>query len=121
MDKVGFGRSHEIGRAVGFGWIVGLDEVKPLVAAAVEVVLLVAVPMEERYAGPEVLAAVGIAGDSEGSSGDLFAVQENRDRTENSPVSESGLFFLDGVLRMINSRTYHIKNAIEWKRFQSGM
>ena len=30
------------------------------------------------------------------------------------------LFFLDGVLRMINSRTYHIKNAIEWKRFQSG-
>ena len=31
------------------------------------------------------------------------------------------LFFLDGVLRQINSRTYHIKNAIEWKRFQSGM
>ncbi|AET72561.1 UvsY [Synechococcus phage S-CAM8] len=30
------------------------------------------------------------------------------------------IFFLDGVLRMINSRTYHIKNAIEWKRFQSG-
>lgn len=30
------------------------------------------------------------------------------------------LVFLDGVLRMINSRTYHIKNAIEWKRFQSG-
>jgi len=30
------------------------------------------------------------------------------------------LFFLDGVLRMINNRTYHIKNAIEWKRFQSG-
>ena len=30
------------------------------------------------------------------------------------------LFFLDGVLRMINSRTYHIKNAIEWKRFQNG-
>ena len=30
------------------------------------------------------------------------------------------LFFLDGVLRMINSRTYHIKNSIEWKRFQSG-
>ena len=26
----------------------------------------------------------------------------------------------DGVLRMINNRTYHIKNAIEWKRFQSG-
>lgn len=34
---------------------------------------------------------------------------------------EQVLFFLDGVLRMINSRTYHIKNAIEWKRFQSGM
>ena len=33
---------------------------------------------------------------------------------------EQVLFFLDGVLRMINSRTYHIKNAIEWKRFQSG-
>lgn len=31
------------------------------------------------------------------------------------------LFFLDGVLRMINGRTYHIKNAIEWKRFKSGM
>ena len=31
------------------------------------------------------------------------------------------LFFLEGVLRMINSRTYHIKNSIEWKRFQSGM
>ena len=30
------------------------------------------------------------------------------------------LFFLDGVLCMINNRTYHIKNAIEWKRFQSG-
>ena len=30
------------------------------------------------------------------------------------------LSFLDGVLRMINSRTYHIKNAIEWKKFQSG-
>jgi len=34
---------------------------------------------------------------------------------------EQVLFFLDGVLRMINGRTYHIKNAIEWKRFQSGM
>lgn len=33
---------------------------------------------------------------------------------------EQVIFFLDGVLRMINSRTYHIKNAIEWKRFQSG-
>tara|TARA_B100000902_G_scaffold199326_1_gene190034 strand:- start:221 stop:649 length:429 start_codon:yes stop_codon:yes gene_type:complete len=30
------------------------------------------------------------------------------------------LFFLDGILRMINNRTYHIKNAIEWKKFQSG-
>ena len=34
---------------------------------------------------------------------------------------EQVLFLLDGVLRMINYRTYHIKNAIEWKRFQSGM
>jgi hypothetical protein len=33
---------------------------------------------------------------------------------------EQVLFFLDGVLRMINNRTYHIKNAIEWKRFQNG-
>jgi len=33
---------------------------------------------------------------------------------------EQVLFFLDGVLRQINSRTYHIKNAIEWKRFQNG-
>ncbi len=33
---------------------------------------------------------------------------------------EQVLFFLDGVLRMINSRTYHIKNAIEWKRFNAG-
>ena len=30
------------------------------------------------------------------------------------------LAFLDGVLRMINNRTYHIKNAIEWKKFQNG-
>jgi len=30
------------------------------------------------------------------------------------------VFFLDSVLRMINNRTYHIKNAIEWKKFQSG-
>jgi len=33
---------------------------------------------------------------------------------------EQVLFFLDGILRMINSRTYHIKNAIEWKRFNAG-
>lgn len=33
---------------------------------------------------------------------------------------EQVLFFLDGVLRMINNRTYHIKNAIEWKRFNAG-
>ena len=33
---------------------------------------------------------------------------------------EQVLFFLDGVLRMINNRTYHIKNAIECKRFQNG-
>lgn len=34
---------------------------------------------------------------------------------------EQVIFFLDGVLRMINNRTYHIKNAIEWKKFQHGM
>lgn len=34
---------------------------------------------------------------------------------------EQVVFFLDGVLRMINNRTYHIKNAIEWKKFQHGM
>ena len=33
---------------------------------------------------------------------------------------EQVLFFLDGVLRMINNRTYHIKNAIEWKKFNAG-
>jgi hypothetical protein len=33
---------------------------------------------------------------------------------------EQVVFFLDGVLRMINNRTYHIKNAIEWKRFNAG-
>tara|TARA_S200002703_G_scaffold42608_1_gene37002 strand:+ start:12693 stop:13121 length:429 start_codon:yes stop_codon:yes gene_type:complete len=33
---------------------------------------------------------------------------------------EQVLFFLDGVLRMINNRTYHIKNAIECKRFNAG-
>ena len=31
------------------------------------------------------------------------------------------VFFLDGVLRQINGRSYQIKNAIEWERFQSGM
>jgi hypothetical protein len=34
---------------------------------------------------------------------------------------EQTIFFLDGVLRQINSRNYQIKNAIEWERFQSGM
>tara|TARA_Y100000004_G_C8781198_1_gene355040 strand:- start:83 stop:487 length:405 start_codon:yes stop_codon:yes gene_type:complete len=33
---------------------------------------------------------------------------------------EQVLFFLDSVLRMINNRTYHIKNAIEWKKFNAG-
>ena len=31
------------------------------------------------------------------------------------------VYYLDSIMRQINSRTYHIKNAIEWKRFQSGM
>ena len=31
------------------------------------------------------------------------------------------LFFLDGVLRQINSRNFQIKNAIEWEKFQAGM
>ena len=34
---------------------------------------------------------------------------------------EQTIFFLDGVLRQINSRNYQIKNAIEGERFQSGM
>ena len=34
---------------------------------------------------------------------------------------EQTIFFLDGVLRQINSRNYQIKNAIEWERFESGM
>lgn len=34
---------------------------------------------------------------------------------------EQVLFFLDGILRQINNRNFQIKNAIEWKRFQSGM
>ena len=34
---------------------------------------------------------------------------------------EQVIFFLDGVLRQIQSRNYQIKNAIEWERFQSGM
>ena len=34
---------------------------------------------------------------------------------------EQTIFFLDGVLRQLNSRNYQIKNAIEWERFQSGM
>lgn len=33
---------------------------------------------------------------------------------------EQVLFFLDGVLRMVNNRTYHIKNSIEWKKFNAG-
>ena len=75
-DEVGvrLGRRHQVWRAVDLGRIVGLDEVKTPMAAAVEVVFLVAVPMEERYAGAQVVAAVGIAWDSEGGSGNLIAV-----------------------------------------------
>ena len=31
---------------------------------------------------------------------------------------EQVVYYLDSIMRQINSRTYHIKNAIEWKRFQ---
>ena len=31
------------------------------------------------------------------------------------------VYYLDSIMRQINSRTYHIKNAIEWNKFQSGM
>ena len=31
------------------------------------------------------------------------------------------VFFLDGILRQINGRSYQIKNAIEWNKFQAGM
>ena len=34
---------------------------------------------------------------------------------------EQTIFFLDGVLRQVNSRNYQIKNAIEGERCQSGM
>ena len=34
---------------------------------------------------------------------------------------EQTIFFLDGILRQINGRSYQIKNAVEWERFQSGM
>jgi hypothetical protein len=30
------------------------------------------------------------------------------------------LKFLEEIIRMISNRTYQIKNAIEWNRFQSG-
>ena len=31
------------------------------------------------------------------------------------------LYFLDSVLRMINNRTFQIKNAIDWEKFKNGM
>jgi hypothetical protein len=31
------------------------------------------------------------------------------------------LTFLDSILRQINNRTYQIKNAIEWEKFQNGL
>ena len=34
---------------------------------------------------------------------------------------EQTLTFLDSVLRQINNRTYQIKNAIEWEKFQNGL
>ena len=30
------------------------------------------------------------------------------------------LNYIDGILRQINSRTYHIKNALEHRRFEAG-
>ena len=34
---------------------------------------------------------------------------------------EQILTFLDSILRQINNRTYQIKNAIEWEKFQNGL
>lgn len=34
---------------------------------------------------------------------------------------EQTLAFLDSILRQINNRTYQIKNAIEWQKFQNGI
>lgn len=34
---------------------------------------------------------------------------------------EQTITFLDSVLRQINNRTYQIKNAIEWQKFQNGL
>lgn len=31
------------------------------------------------------------------------------------------LAFLDSVLRQLNNRTFQIKNAIEWQKFQNGL
>ena len=33
---------------------------------------------------------------------------------------DTTLKFLEEIIRTISNRTYHIKNAIEWHRFQSG-
>ena len=34
---------------------------------------------------------------------------------------ETTVDFLDRVLRSLNSRTWHIKNAVEWNKTQSGL
>ena len=34
---------------------------------------------------------------------------------------EQTLAFLDSVLRQLNNRTFQIKNAIEWQKFQNGL
>ena len=33
---------------------------------------------------------------------------------------QSCINYIESILRMINNRTYHIKNAIEWKKFKAG-
>ena len=33
---------------------------------------------------------------------------------------ETVINYIDGILRQINSRTYHIKNALEHRRFEAG-
>jgi len=34
---------------------------------------------------------------------------------------DATLKFLEEIIRVVNNRTYQIKNAIEWNRFQAGM
>ena len=34
---------------------------------------------------------------------------------------ETCMNYLDSIIRMINNRGFHIKNAIDWEKFQAGM